>query len=130
MADAVAEHETPGSRPRRILIVEDDDLIRGLVVDVLEDEGYAIRTAAHGEEALAVLREWPADVVLLDLMLPGMNGWRFLDERRREGLSPSARVVVLSASREAYAGERRDHDIAAIVTKPFDLAALLDAVAR
>ena len=116
--------------PRRVLVVEDERGIREALETALLDEGYQVRTATHGREALDVLAAWPADLILLDLMLPIMDGWLFLRERRRLGAAPDARVVVVSATREARHGTATELDADAVIPKPFDLTQLLDTVAR
>ena len=61
-----------------ILVVEDEALITDFLRRGLEAEGYAVDTAARGEDALACLRERPPDLVILDVMLPGMDGFEVL----------------------------------------------------
>src|SRR5581483_10950225 len=68
---------------RRVLVVEDDRGIRDLLAAVLTDEGFDVRQAANGKEALAVLERWQPDAILLDLMMPVMDGWTFRREQRR-----------------------------------------------
>ena len=84
--------------PRRVLLVEDDDLIRQALTTILEVEGYAVLTAADGEEALRRLQgPQPPDLILLDLMMPGMDGWQFRREQRQDRALASIPVVVFSA---------------------------------
>jgi CheY-like chemotaxis protein len=109
----------------QVLLVEDDDSIREGMVEVVEGEGYTVASAANGHEALRWLEGAPdaPAVILLDLMMPGMNGVEFLehlralaDESKRE--TP---VIVLTASRYRPEGP----GIAAALRKPVDLDALL-----
>ena len=116
--------------PRRVLVVEDERGIREALEAALLDEGYDVRTATHGREALDTLARWPAELILLDLMLPIMDGWLFLRERRRLGAAPDARVIVVSATREARHGTSAELGVDAVVPKPFDLDRLLDTMAR
>ena len=116
--------------PRRVLVVEDEPGIREALEAALLDDGYAVRTATHGREALDTLATWPAELILLDLMLPIMDGWLFLRERRRLGAAPDARVIVVSATREARHGTAAELGADAVIPKPFDLDRLLDTVAR
>jgi CheY-like chemotaxis protein len=83
-----------------VLIVEDDADIRECVQMILEDEGFEVVTASNGAEAEWALAHMNNPcVVLLDLMMPVMNGWELLDHLRRDGrLSDGIRVVVVSAS--------------------------------
>ncbi len=110
----------------RVLVVEDDTHIRSILETALVDEGYDVRVAAHGLEGLSLLADWPADVILLDLMLPVMDGWTFLAERQQGKIAPHARVVVLSASRGARPEELREQGVDAVIPKPFNLDTLLD----
>ncbi|MCC6174178.1 MAG: response regulator [Chloroflexi bacterium] len=114
----------------RVLVVEDDDLIRSVLEAALEDEGYLVRTAPHGRAALAVLERQPIDVVLLDLMLPIMDGWTFLKERQQRGIRPAVPVAIVSASRTARDLDAAALGVAAVIPKPFDLDDLLAVVAR
>jgi DNA-binding response OmpR family regulator len=114
---------------RRVLVIEDETNIADVLVTALEDEGYAVRSAADGRQALDVLREWPPHVVLLDLMLPILDGWSLLAEWRRQGLAPQARVVVVSAARATPAPSNGHPPIAAVIPKPFDLNRVLTTVA-
>jgi CheY-like chemotaxis protein len=116
--------------PRRVLVVEDDANIADVLVAALEDEGYAVRSARDGLQALEVLRKWPPSVVLLDLMLPILDGWRLLEQCTVEGLAPQARVVVMSAARSAPALASGQPRVSAVIAKPFDLNQLLATVAR
>ncbi len=110
-----------------ILVVEDnDDLADGLVYN-LELEGYEVTRAARGDEALDHARERPPDLVILDLMLPGPDGFQVLRTLRAEGLD--APVLILSAKGEEsdkVQGFRLRAD--QYVTKPFRLLELLARV--
>ena len=79
---------------RRVLLVEDDARIRHMLRLALIDEGYEVSEAASGEDALAQLAEKPADVVLLDLMLPGADGFEVCRTLRRTSDIP---VIMVSA---------------------------------
>lgn len=81
-----------------VLLVEDDDFIRQEISEALQDEGYRVNTAAHGKEALALLAEGNRpSVVLLDLMMPVMNGWEFLKAFKKDDAFNGIPVVILSA---------------------------------
>jgi CheY-like chemotaxis protein len=117
-------------RPTTVLVVDDHDDIRTLVAEVLEDEGYEVVSASNGQQALSYLRtckQLPT-LILLDLMMPVMDGWRFLAEQKR---SPSLRdvpVVILSAHLHSHS--LSDLQPAAFLPKPFGSAALLALVAQ
>lgn len=111
---------------RRVLVVDDDQDIRELLVSVLSDDGYEAQSARDGSEALRVLECWPADVVVLDLMMPVMDGWTFAERMRERWSIP---IVVLSAATDLqrHAVRLRAADV---VSKPFDLDTLLPRIAR
>ena len=113
----------------RVLIVDDDDVIRNLLGELLDGEGYAVEAAANGKEALAVLQRWRPDTILLDLMMPKMDGWHFRAEQQRRADIADVPVVILSAARELE-GHGSTLGAAAVVPKPFDLDILLDTLAR
>ena len=114
---------------RRVLVVEDDEAIGELLELALIDEGgYDVRRACDGLEALDVLGVWRPDVIVLDLMMPRMDGWRFREEQVRRGIAPDVPILVASASRRAQSPTL---DFArAVIRKPFDLGELLDLVAE
>ena len=108
-----------------VLVVEDDRDIRDAVSGMLEAEGYTVLTAENGEEALRVLAKGQPCVVLLDLMMPVMNGWDFMKAVKSDKRLDDMPVVVVSAYSERPAeGVRR------VLKKPLDVAKLLDAVAE
>jgi len=80
---------------QRILVVEDDRTLRQALAFNLEREAYEVRSAVDGEQALAAVRDGGLDLVLLDLMLPGMSGLEVLRTMRAEGIDTP--VVILSA---------------------------------
>jgi CheY-like chemotaxis protein len=112
---------------RRVLVVDDDPSIQGFLAEALVDEGYRVRTAANGREALAILGEWRPDLILLDLMMPEMDGWAFRGEQRAMPAVSDVPVIVLSATRE-LAARTRDLEPVQVVPKPFDLEALLGTI--
>jgi two-component system response regulator RegX3 len=83
----------------RVLVVEDDDRIRLSLVLALEDEGYTVEGVASAEQGLAASRREPVDVVLVDLMLPGIDGFDCIRELRRTGDVP---IVVVSARDDTH----------------------------
>lgn len=88
--------------PRPVLVVEDDEDVRLAVATVLTDEGYRVLTASHGREALDVLEQGAQPcLVLLDLMMPVMDGWQVLEEMQQHAAMAAIPVIVLSASRDA-----------------------------
>jgi CheY-like chemotaxis protein len=91
-----------GTLSRRVLIVEDDVVIREALVDGLDAEGFAVQEAADGAEALTLISESAPDLILLDLMMPKMTGWQLMEELRKEPALHDIPVVIVTAAR--YAG--------------------------
>ena len=111
-----------------LLVVEDDRTLREGLRRVLEKSGYRVSTAVRGLDALRIIREEPPDLVVLDLMLPGLDGTYVLEKIRSEGFT--APVVILSARdsvEDRIRGLRTGADD--YVTKPFDLEELLARIA-
>ena len=109
-----------------VLIVDDDPNLLDVTRFVIESEGIAVETARNGEEALALLRAHKLPgLVLLDLMMPVMNGWEFLSEVAKDPLLKLIPVVALTAVERAHAPGAVE-----ILRKPMDLAALIRVVER
>ncbi len=114
----------------RVLIVEDEPAIRALVAEVLTSEGFHTEEAADGLIALEKVRHLRPDVVVLDMYMPRMDGWEFLNVGRMIPEFKATPVVVLSASDSVPEDKR----VKAFLKKPFDidllprlLAAVLDS---
>jgi len=112
---------------RRVLVVDDDRAIRGFVAEVLTDEGYEVKTAGDGSEALAVSREWRPDLIVLDLMMPVMDGWTFRARQRQVDGLADVPVVVTSAA-TTLRTSRQALEPCILLAKPFELDALIGAV--
>jgi CheY-like chemotaxis protein len=111
--------------PSYVLIVDDDRPVRDAVALALESEGYRVRTAEHGEAALALLAEEQPSLILLDLRMPTMDGWQV--KSRLEAQAPGVPVVVMSGVARIQAlAERRT--AAGYLQKPFGIPELLDVV--
>jgi len=111
----------------RILVVDDEAPIRNLVVAVLLDEGYDVASAPAALDALAQIAERPPDLVLLDVMMPGMDGLEMLQRLRADPRFAAIPVVIMSA---AYTRKDRVAGADALLPKPFDLSELIEVVAR
>ena len=108
-----------------ILVVDDEPDIREAISELLEQEGYEVVGAGDGAEALSKARATRPTVVLLDLMMPGMNGWEFCARQRGDPELAGIPVIVVSALGRAPGVTAADY-----IQKPFDLDALLKAVRR
>ena len=116
----------------QILVVEDDEAIRGLVSEVLRDDGYDVGEAANGVEALQYVGGHKPDLIVLDLMMPVMDGWTFVEECRREKGCREVPIVVTSASHDLprTADKLRAYGVRTCLAKPFDVDGLLALVER
>ena len=115
----------------RILIIEDDERIRSSMRLALEDEGYTVDDVASGEEGVARFAEQPAELVLIDLMLPGIDGFEACRTLRRHSPVPVIMVTARSDTHDVVAGLEAGADD--YVTKPFvakELAARIRALLR
>lgn len=111
-----------------VLIVDDDPGVHEMLTDVLSDEGYAVVAALNGREGLDRLHERRPDVILLDLMMPVMDGWRFREEMRRIEGAQDIPVVVLSAT-HSIVDAAKQIQADGYIAKPFDLDQLLAKLA-
>ena len=112
-----------------VLVVDDDPAIRGLVADALRGEGYVVDLAAHGREALDAMRANRPATVILDLMMPVMDGFAFLEACYAEHLCADVPIVVISAVQEALLRVQAA-SINARIAKPFDLDDLVRTVGQ
>lgn len=107
----------------RILIVEDEaDLLTSLA-QALREEGYAVDMAPDGEEGLYKAESWEYDAIVLDVMLPRLDGWQVLERLRRTKKTPVLMLTARDASRDRVRGLDTGADD--YVVKPFDLRELL-----
>ena len=113
--------------PARVLVVDDDDLQRDVLADVLARAGYAVEVAADGIAALAAVRASAPDVLVLDLLLPGLDGASVLAELRRDPALARVPVVVTIGIQTSHV--RRLLGADATLFKPFDVGELLETVA-
>jgi CheY-like chemotaxis protein len=107
----------------RVLIVEDDEAICDAFREALEMEGYRVITALNGREALERIQQHGLpDLIFLDMMMPIMNGWQFLEARAQDRSLAAVPVVIVSA-----AGDKaRADNTAGFIKKPADLDSILD----
>jgi DNA-binding response OmpR family regulator len=116
------------ARKKTILVVEDEPHCRVFLAMVLEDEGYHVETATDGCEALRKARDLSPDAILLDLMLPVLDGAGFLHEYRTDPEVTGVPVVAMSAG---VARARADTlGAQAMLCKPFDYDVLLTTLAN
>jgi DNA-binding response OmpR family regulator len=115
----------------RILVADDDPVIVRLLQVNFRLEGYEVETAAHGEEALRKAKELRPELILLDVMMPGLDGWEVC--RRLKDDPAIAEIPVLFLSARAQEEDRKrglELGVVDYVTKPFDPGELVALVAR
>lgn len=112
--------------PMRVLVVEDEARLLKNLARALREEGYAVDTAEDGDDGLFKAQETDYDAILLDIMLPGKDGWTVLEELRKTRKTP---VLMLTAM-DAHTHRVRGLDTGAddYLVKPFDLPELLARV--
>jgi len=113
------------SEPRRILLIEDDTDLREALGEALAESGHTVISAVDGTDGLRQLRECRPDVIVLDLMMPRLDGWQFRVAQRSDPTLAATPVVVISASSSATAAAV-DADL--YLRKPLDAKTLLDAI--
>lgn len=118
-------------RPPRVLVVDDEAVIRQLIAINLELEGFEVHEAVDGLDALDKARALDPDVVTLDVMMPGLDGIATARRLRTDPATSRARIVLISArTRPADVERGEDAGADAYVTKPFDPDEVVDAVRR
>jgi CheY-like chemotaxis protein len=110
-----------------ILVVDDDNDIRESLIELLEFEGYAAFGAANGKDALDQLRRHPASVILLDLMMPVMDGFEFRREQLADPQLSGIPVVIVSAGGRC-AQAAKELGALGCVQKPLDVPTLLRVI--
>jgi|SRR5687768_5198506 len=110
----------------RVLVIDDDPDIRQILVYALHDDGYEVDEAVDGKAAMDLVSRRHPDIILLDMRMPGMDGWEFakLYNERYKGRAPI--IVITAAPDSAQRGS--DVNAAGYVSKPFDLDILLESV--
>lgn len=112
----------------RVLVVEDDDAIRTLVAAALRREPFEVDTANDGIAALEMTRDREYAVIVLDLMMPRLNGFGFLETFHSR--TPKARsvIIVLTAFDDAKVAKLPAHHVHALIRKPFDVSQLVTLI--
>jgi CheY-like chemotaxis protein len=108
-------------------VVEDDEAIREMIAVCLEETGYEARTAPNGQQGLDVLPTWRPDLIVLDMMMPILDGRGFRAIQMADEDWRRIPVIVLSATR-AFLTEEETVGAKAVIAKPFDLDTLLPLV--
>jgi excisionase family DNA binding protein len=129
--DAFLEHSGPAAREPAgptILIVDDDDRLREYVRANLELEGYVVREAASAEEGLRALEDEPPDLVLLDVMMPRVDGWEMLRRvQERHGVGTIPVLMFSGKVDEQQLAEADARGVSGFIGKPFDPQQLIES---
>ena len=128
--------ETPGdvlrshaSQTPRLLVVDDDKAIRSLITAVLSRKGYSVETARNGEEALEVIAVKTFEAIILDLMMPKVDGFEVIEHLARTAPEQLKRgVIVLTAVASKDLRKLDGSRVFRVLRKPFDLDELLSVV--
>jgi DNA-binding response OmpR family regulator len=119
-----------GLVPTTILVVDDDPVIQKLLSVNFEMEGYVVRTASDGVEGLEAVEAEVPDLILLDVMMPRMDGLEVVRRLKADGATAAIPVILLSAKAQAAdISDGLDAGADDYITKPFDPLELLDKVA-
>jgi len=115
----------------KILVVDDNEDNANIIRDYLEARGYPITVAYSGDEAMAQFESVKPSLVLLDVMMPGMDGWQVCREMKASPMGREIRVVMVTALQD-WMNKRQALETGAddFVEKPFELAALAKVVER
>lgn len=115
----------------RVMAVDDDHVIRGLLEVNLEMEGHDVVTAVDGRDALEKVAQSAPDLILLDVMMPNVNGWQVAETLKGDEATRGIPIIFLTArAMEADVRKGTDLGVEAYVTKPFDPIDLMELVSR
>jgi CheY-like chemotaxis protein len=112
---------------KTVLVVDDEPMLRSIVREILQDEGYAVIEAADGRVILEIMAQERPDLVLMDVMMPGVDGREAYRQLRSRPEHRDVPVVMMSA---AVQSNGLDPSIAGFIAKPFDITDLVELVAR
>ncbi len=112
---------------KKILLVEDDLSIRELLVEIFENEGYQVSSSLNGLEGIKSLQTETPDLIVMDIMMPVMDGYAFRKEMLADPKSSSIPLLALSAQTQSIE-KLADYGITNFIKKPLELDELLEAV--
>lgn len=117
-----------GVGKKRVLVIDDDLPIRGMLAAALRQHGYLVLLAGDGAEGHRALTIHKPDIVLLDLAMPDVNGWDFLQRLQETGHLGTAQIIVVSAHLRVEPQAILKMGVKAILPKPFNLPELIDLI--
>lgn len=113
-----------GSRRPTVFVVDDDSIHRGMINDILEPFGFLIYSAGSGQECLEIAQHMQIDIFLIDINMPGMNGWE-LACHLRKSINHNSTILVISADEQTSLGNNREGLCNSILSKPVSIPDLL-----
>jgi DNA-binding response OmpR family regulator len=116
------------SVPPRILVVDDEQAVADLIEVVLVGEGYTVAIARDGAQGLQLARDWNPDLILMDVMLPGVDGGTAIRRLKSDSETADIPIVAMSAGRTIRRQSEELNEADAVLSKPFDIDALLAQV--
>jgi excisionase family DNA binding protein len=129
--DSFLEHSGPGGAPQGgplVLIVDDDDRLREYLKANLELEGYTVREASSADQGLEALEREPPDLILLDVMMPKIDGWEMLRRvQERHGVGTIPVIMFSGKVDESDAPEAKTRGARGFIGKPFDPQQLIES---
>jgi two-component system chemotaxis response regulator CheY len=114
---------------QRLLLVDDDEDLRVSLAEALEESGYAVIQAGNGQRALELLEAERPDLVLLDLLMPVLNGWQFCQSKDENPVTAKIPVIAMSAAVSKDPSSPYYIDVDDFIAKPVELDELLSKIA-
>ena len=124
-SESVAQQKSENRDGQRILIVDDEAAVADLIEAVLVSEGYTVAIARDGIQGILLARDWKPDLVLMDVMLPGIDGTTAIRRLKNDPATADLPIVAMSAGRTIRRQSSELSDADAALSKPFDIEALL-----
>ena len=115
---------------KTIMVVDDEPLTVKVVKDLFESEGYKVITASGGKDAIKILKKSKADLILLDIMMPGMDGWDVCEKIKADKNTEKIPIIFLTAKDDTVSKSMGSLASSDYVTKPFDNKDLIQRVKR
>ena len=122
----MSRSDAPGSGPS-VLVVDDDQALRGLFTTLLSRKGFSVDTASDGRVAFEQIHRHSYSVILLDLMMPEVNGFELLQRLQRDSPSLLARVIVMTGVSQRTLQDLDTSKVWGLIRKPFDIENLVSS---
>jgi len=122
----MSRSDAPGSGPA-VLVVDDDQALRGLFMTLLSKNGFEVDTANDGRVAFDQIHRHPYSVILLDLMMPEVNGFELLERLQRDSPALLSRVIVMTGASQRSLQKLDTTRVWGLIRKPFDIDNLVSS---